>query len=236
MKSTSPVLIYVISVMLALVAFGGSSFVAVRLQLPPGKPEAMAALFTIAPLLVGHYLAIHRKFDELEHVISEIPAVRSLRVFSNGTDAIQYVTSRLREAKKVYNTRVPPKVIDAYPDDPAYRSYQSAVRDVIASGTSFTEVVGAAFEPLAGELVGCSKTTSGKYAARVVAQPQHTFLNFIVMDFGHDDFEAVFGWAISSKPDFPDTCFATSETKLSAYLIAIFSDLYLSGEQVKNAP
>lgn len=234
MKKRPDAIIYFISLAVSLVFFVLGNLIARPLPLTDQQKAAFSALCTVAPLLFGHYIAVHRRLDDALSAIDRIPKLSALKVFSSSEDAIRYITSRLPLAKRFFNTRLPPKVVDEYPQSQAYEEYQSQIKECLLEGLEIREILGTAFARHSEELSTLAQGNRSSYTGQLIDQPTHAFINFTVLEYSVDEREVIFGWAISQMPGFPDTCFATTERRMTDFFLAMFQDLWASSKSVST--
>jgi hypothetical protein len=232
------IIVYSISILLAVagLVFGAWDPLWRATGLDRDLRPGMTMAASVVVLLAGHYLAvvlresalaakIEDSFDAFSRTMtSSLHGVEALVVFQTSDDAMNYLTSRLPKASKVWNTRITVGGIGDY-STAASKRYAHAVEQAIIRGVFFREVVGSTFANRAADLRTAGQSRGYNYDYTKIADPSSPMFNFIIIEDDHGEREILFGWVITPSHGFEQNCFKSRNGHLVGQFMSIHGEL-----------
>ncbi|HVF03197.1 MAG TPA: hypothetical protein VNA20_00010 [Frankiaceae bacterium] len=205
-----------------------------------GQSTGLAVLCVCIGFLVAVYIQqcdfhaelIQSQAREFSEFRSVLPASDTYRYYT-GTEAMALLVSALPTARVAKNTRIlSPKLSET--SYAAGSPWDLVIRQAVAAGLTFREVVSRDNEALARDRLSSSVGGTGRYEASILLHSLPSFLNFIVLEKGDGSREVWFGWVVSRAGGFEDVVVRAREDHIVRLFEKWHSELFQAGRRVAH--
>lgn len=155
---------------------------------------------------------------------TQVPRYDVIREFMTSDEAMDYLCSRIAEAKVVVNTKISNHAVS--PLKTVGKRYEDALVKSLKNGLIYKDLVSKGFKDYAEQMEKLAAGTKGKYEFRVATIDAPSFLNFIVLEFRSGEAELLIGWATSDSVGTEQRAFRILDDRVINYFKAYHSSLY----------
>ncbi|HEV2889182.1 MAG TPA: hypothetical protein VGX28_02300 [Frankiaceae bacterium] len=224
---------------LALVSYDRLwSFLGVARDQRAGQSTGLAVLCVCIGFLVAVYIQqcdfhaelIQAQAQEFAAFRSALPPADTYSYYT-GTEAMALLVNAISTARVAKNTRIlSPKLSET--SHSAGSSWDLAIRQAVAAGLTFREVVSRDNEALTRDRLSAAEAGVGRYEASILLHSLPSFLNFIVLEKVDGSREVWFGWVVSRTAGFEDVVVRACEDHIVRLFERWHSELFLAGRRV----
>lgn len=243
MKDKSRWIIPVISYLLAAISFVFGSYDALwnSLGLDTSLRIPLTIGVSILILLIGHFIntlqideKIYNEVNEIRRSILQIPNLNILKILDNGDEGINYLNSRIQNARFIRNTRVPVGNTVAYSTKYSKAYYITTKKIIQNKDLVFKDIVSSKNIPLTENFKQISIAFGSKYEYRILENCSKGFLNFMILEDKFNITEVIFGWVTSEVNGYKEKCFVSQDKDLISLFSTIFEELWNNSKEIEK--
>ncbi len=166
----------------------------------------LSFLLSVGTIIIGNRLSLmikeykKDKEDKKFHqtILNSIQDINSIIEFPNSNTALEYLNSRIENAKFVLNTKI------SNSTEPekfqAINEYKKKLKISLKNGLKYIDILTPTFKSYAQNLSDYTKNYKGTYKYKIINFEDKSILNFIILKYKNDDDEElIIGWIASSS-------------------------------------